>query len=496
MLVVRKIIYGALTFVLFCTLSSCGGGDEIPFQQKLSTYLMKDLPVVSVGSDKYAAYFDFTGAMIACSDPSTDATFNGLCQKITGSAELFDIYKLGNSEIAPLSGNVRPAVIFGQLKNTGSKLEYYAPIEETLKKITDEGRSAVLVTDFEEYTKDGQIYRQAYATPYFKKWLASGGDITFFVTDYLEGTLSKHLYYVVFDYNEHKLLKLVNDGLQGLPQNYKTFTLAANAYSIATNYGEARKGGTYHDEVGDDIVSTSIEDGSSNGFFMIDSLRAESYCFGSSWEDIIKNASFQTKENGVKEPFTHLFRNLFVDFSANNSYKINSLEVRMTDVQKDFDKYWGYYMATNNKPKIVKEEGETVLDFEGKEAGKDYYDENGNILPEYDYSKGPGEIKEIKDLLVFDNDLFKQSLAKDPSRTEMGICFKKGTTGTNLQLENPGDLCRIDIVVASADICDLSDIDSLFGWPGNDCLSASVKSTLQDMKPIGKPIYSYFVRIY
>ena len=187
---------------------------------------------------------------------------------------------------------------------------------------------------------------------------------------------------------------------------------------------------------------------------------------------------------------------LAVDFSASSSYKINSLEVRMTDVQKDFDKYWGYYLATNNKPQIVKEEGEVVLSFEGKEAGKDYYDEKGNILPEYDYSKGPGEIKEIKDLLVFDNDLFKKSLAKDPSRTEMGICFKNGATGSNLQLENPGDLCRIDIVVASADICDLSVIDSLFGWPGNDCLSASVKSTLQDMKPIGKPIYSYFVRIY
>ena len=57
------------------------------------------------------------------------------------------------------------------------------------------------------------------------------------------------------------------------------------------------------------------------------------------------------------------------------------------------------------------------------------------------------------------------------------------------------DLLRIDIVVAKAELCPLTQIEHLFYWPGNDCLSASIKSVLQDMKPIGKPIYSYFVRI-
>ena len=75
--------------------------------------------------------------------------------------------------------------------------QLWAPIEKTLKKIADEGRPALLVTDFEEYTKEGVIYRQAYATPYFENWLKRGGDIQFYVTDYMEGSLRKHLYYVV-----------------------------------------------------------------------------------------------------------------------------------------------------------------------------------------------------------------------------------------------------------------------------------------------------------
>ena len=212
-----------------CSLTdSIFGGNEDAFSDKLTVYLKKDLPVVRVSSEKYAAYFDFTGAMTACNDSQTAETFNGLCQKITGESAKFDIYKLGDSKIAPLTGEVRPAQIFAQLKNASKQQEFYAPIEDALKQITKEGRSAVLVTDFEEYTKDGQIYRHAYATPYFKSWLASGGDITFYVTDYNEG-IAKHLYYVVFDYNEHSLLKLVENSLQGLPVNYKRFTLATNS---------------------------------------------------------------------------------------------------------------------------------------------------------------------------------------------------------------------------------------------------------------------------
>ena len=50
-----------------------------------------------------------------------------------------------------------------------------------------------------------------------------------------------------------------------------------------------------------------------------------------------------------------------------------------------------------------------------------------------------------------------------------------------MQQDNPNALLRIDIVPEEVEICNLDKIDKLFGWPGNDCLSASVKSVLQDM---------------
>lgn len=483
--------------------ASCGmGGDDVPFKDKVTAYLKKDLPKVKESDgNKYAAYFDFTGAMIACNDAATSQTFNGLCQRIMGSSEQFDVFKLGNAKITRLTGEVRPAKIFAQLQNAPAQMEYYAPIEQTLDSIVKQGRPAVLVTDFEEYTPQGELFKQAYATPYFKKWLDHGGDISFFITDYQEGNISKHLYYVVFDYNEHSLLKLVEDGLHGLPKNYERFKLSTISFPMYTRYSSDSKGGTYHDAEGDDIVSFSIEDGTDDGFFSVEGLRAECYVFDASWPDIVGNVKMQCKENGADgkdgndAPFTHLFRHLFIDLSQADSYRINRLDVRVTDVQRDLDAYWAWQVASQNPPVIQKDGDEVYLDFTGHEAGESYYDETGKLLPEYDYSRQNIAVREIKDMLVFDNELFQQTYKDNSAAVELGIKFVPGFNG---EINGVGDeirLYRVDIVVSSAEMCDLSVIDTLFGWTGNDCLAASVKNTLQDMNPRGRVLYSYFIRI-
>ena len=178
-----------------------------------------------------------------------------------------------------------------------------------------------------------------------------------------------------------------------------------------------------------------------------------------------------------------------------DSYKLNALDVRVTDVYDDLEKYWAWHVASTNKPKIEKEDGEIYLDFEGHEAGEKYYDEKGYILPEYDYSKSPGQVGEIKDMFIFDNELFSKSYKSNPANTELGIKFNPGFTGQILQLGDGEHIFRVDIIVKSASICDLNTLNQLFGWTGNDCLYSSVKNALQDMNPVGRPIYSYFIRM-
>lgn len=497
--VLRTLALTAAAVALSVTLYSCGHKED--FKQELTDYLKKDLPQNTVKSDKYAAYFDFTGVYIAYNDPQTKQTFNNLTQKVIGSAAQFDIYSLANDSINTMTGRIDVGDIFQKLHDP-SEQKTVAPIEKTLQKIVDEGRPALLVTDFEEY-RDGVVYKDAYATPHFKKWLQKGGDIKFYVTDYQEGALSKHLYYVVFDYNQHPLRKMVDDALNGAPVNYQTFTLAINDYPMATAYPSAKQGGTYHNEDGEDVVSLSLENGKDddgNAFFSMDSLRAESYGFQGPWQDIVNNAKDATLGNGYKVPFTHLFSKLFIDLSGADSaaYNIKALAVRVTDVQDDFEDYTHYLKAINNAPIKKKDgDGSTYLDWDGHEEGEEYYDEQGNLMPEYDYPAHKPDIKEIKDMLTFDTSLFNSTRNANAAHTELAVNFDPHFTGViaGMDDDDANDLLRIDIVIADASICPQQRINQLFAWTGNDCLAQSVRNVLDELLPVGRPIFSYFVRI-
>ncbi len=53
---------------------------------------------------------------------------------------------------------------------------------------------------------------------------------------------------------------------------------------------------------------------------------------------------------------------------------------------------------------------------------------------------------------------------------------------------------RIDLYVADAEPNLGPQIDALFGWPGNNCLSSAVRNVLQHCNPRGSNVYTYFVR--
>ena len=126
-----KLINAGLIAILGLGLFSCGCNDKEPtFREQLTAYWKKDLPIVTVSSDKYAAYFDFSGVYVAYEDSDTKATFNGLTQKITSNGN-FNIYKLANSEITELTGELNPAQQFQQIHSVKEQNQLYAPIEET-----------------------------------------------------------------------------------------------------------------------------------------------------------------------------------------------------------------------------------------------------------------------------------------------------------------------------------------------------------------------------
>ena len=490
-------------------LSSCTTcfGDKVdisPNPQNIQAYYEKDSQRMSSES-KWAAYFDFSGVYIAYEDPTTAQTFNGITQKVTGSLNNYDLYSLANEKIEKLNGEDlhSAANIFAQLHNPSAQGQLYAPIEKTLEKIVKENRSALLVTDFEEYTPGHQIYQQAYSTPYFEEWLKRGKDITFFVTDYKEGSLDKHLYYTVFDDENHRLLKEIEDGLQGKAQNYRRFSLSMHNYSVMPKKGGTSGayagpciGGTYHDENGDDVVTGSIENGKDDGFNYLQGSRAELYTFDENWQAIVENARGQQEEEiPLQYRFRHLFQNLYADFSNVDSYQIKGLAARMTDIGKDFDLYMNWHTAMLYKPKTTIVEGEKEIEVPTESSN--LYDEQGNLLPEFDYVKlGGRNIADIQGVVAFDQSLFAQSFAKTQGHdVELAVDLNPQFGGVIAGNEESSGLYRIDIIVAKAEPNLGIQIDNLFSWPGNNCLSSAIRNVLQHCNPQGSCVYSYFIRM-
>lgn len=491
---------------LVSALSSCDGNkvDIGPNPQNIQAYYEMDSQRMP-SEGKWAAYFDFSGVYIAYEDPTTAQTFNGITQKVTGSLNNYDLYSLANEKIEKLNGEDlhSAANIFAQLHDPATQGQLYAPIEKTLKKIVDENRSALLVTDYEEYTPGHQIYQQAYATPYFEEWLKRGKDITFFVTDYKEGALNKYLYYTVFDDESHRLLREIEDGLQGKFQNYKRFTLSMHNYTVMPKKGGTSGayagpciGGTYHDQNGDDVVTGSIENGKEDGFNFLMGARAELYTFDENWSAIVENARGQEEEEiPLQYRFRHLFQNLYADFSNVDSYQIKRLAVRMTDIGKDFELYMNWHTAMQYKPKTTVVEGEKQVDIPSESS--EFYDEQGQLLPEFDYVKlGGRSISDIQGVVAFDQGLFAQTFAKTKGHeAELAVDLNPQFGGVIAGNEETSGLYRIDIVVANAEPNLGSQIDSLFSWSGNNCLSSAVRNVLQHCNPQGSCVYSYFIRM-
>ncbi len=497
----------SLCTALCISLYSCGTQPGyIPNANDYKSYLQKDeVPDTTVKADKFSAYFDFSGVYIAYEDSATSLTFNGIAQKVTGSMDKYDIYTLANDSVMQ-EKDITSGKFFAKLKDSKQQGKLYAPIEKTLRKILKDDQSALFVTDFEEYTPERIIYRQAYATSYFEQWIQRGKRITFFVTDYFEGKkkdkkskkseklqgIKKHLYYAVFDDAEGNLLKEIYAGLEGCPVNYKVFTLSNDSYTISTDYKTPTQGGTYHDETGNDIVTASIEDGSEEYGFKKVGDRAEVYTFGEPWKNIVVNANMM-KEEGVPVPFRHVFHNLFMDLSKFDSYSIDKLDVNVSEIGDDFQKYLGWSIAQKYPAEISTIEGEQVVEIPQQSA--EYYNADGSINEYYDYPNNKGVVTPVSNLLVFSQQCFDDSKNQDNGeKTEIAIDLSQTATGA----EAAGSLLRVDVSIAKASPKlglpkEGELLYDLFNWEGNDCLYMSIKNVLQHSSPEGRLIYTYFI---
>ena len=463
------IIFGLLAMVL---LQSCGS--KAMHETSIDEYAAtRPFTASSFDSEKFDMYVDFSdGIVYAYKDENTSRHMLNLVNKVLQSTQMDSAYAMGQNKITNIS-NLTTTQFYNKVIDTRNYIDIMAPIEMSLKRITDGNNLAILVTDYEEYTQDRKIQHAAYAADYFNKWLKKGGNIIFYAFPYREKNIDKHLYITLFDNSAYSLDKEIQEAFEGLIHNYTRFNLSNTSYAISRNYPSKTQGGCNHCPIElDDIISYTNETGTGDSWRILKGQDAEFYPFGESWSEIYKGAQAAiadykntpaSERDGLID-YKFLLGNLIIDFTNLDAYNVRDIDVAVYNIQNDFDTYTEYVNDS-----------------------LDYYSPD---IAEEDKPEKPVYRKvnhtEVPDMFVFngtvENNIANVSFDFSPKF--------KGTLPSTIQDE---EFIMVDIRIAQCEP-DYSKVTNLFFWGNNSSLEQSVRLTMQKFKPEGKTLYRYYIK--
>ncbi|WP_147319868.1 hypothetical protein [Chitinophaga silvisoli] len=416
-------------------------------------------------------FIDFSAGINNAFKTSTVSSLMSECFN-TILTDKFEVFKLGSNEVTSLP--ITNTTQLGQeINNQSNYKDIWAPIQKTVDKITDADNDALLITDFEEWINKTEVTNTAYLKIPFSKWLTKGHSIHFFIVDYKEGNVDKHIYFTIFNCTNNLLAKLAPK----LAAYSTRFDLTTNAYSLSTNYPDPTSGGIYNDKNILDLRKDQY----------IKSELYEYYPSGLGWKDI----SDIRKDDAN---FSDIFRNLFIDLSNQDSYSFKSFEVLTYNVTSDFEHFAKADYALHNPPKTIKgKNGETkISDGESDAILLECYNEDGTLKEACKYK--PPTLQPLSNYFRLNQPLFDNTNKSDNKHVELGITFDP-----HFSPAESDTLLRINIVLTAA----TPNIDNpklqKFKWINekgteNIALYESVKNTLLELKPENKIVYTYYIK--
>jgi hypothetical protein len=416
-------------------------------------------------------FIDFSAGINNAFKTSTVSSLLSECFN-TILTDKFQVYKLGSNLITPLP--VTNTTQLGQeISNQSNYKDIWAPIQKAVDTITNADNDALLITDFEEWIDKTEVTNTAYLKLPFKKWLDKGYSIHFFIVDYKEGNVDKHIYFTLFNTTNNLLSKLAPK----LAPYSTRFDLSTNAYSLSINYAEPKAGGIVNEK--------NILDLKKDQYIKSESY--EYYPLGLGWKDI----SDIHKDDAT---FTDIFRNLFIDISNQDSYSFKAFDVQTFNATADFDNFAKVDYALHNPPKTTKgKNGETKISDDEKESPiLEYYNEDGTFNEAKKYK--PQILKPLPNYFHLNQPLFDNTNKSDSKKVELGITFDP-----NFGAAEADTLLRLNIVLTDATPNENNPKLAKFKWfnakgTENTALYQSVINTLQELKPENKTIYTYYIK--
>lgn len=452
-------------------------------------------------SGKSSVYIDFSDGLVQAytQTPANVQIIQAITNKLVSPN--IEWFALGQGKISPLEYNSNE--LFNKVSDPKQYKDIMAPIQETLKKITDGNNDALLVTDYEEYTTDGKEQFENYPKQYFINWLKKGNSITFFYTDYEETSnttkmkSSKHLYFTVFTHgraNVNSMISMIRDALKGR-YTTKEFTLNSNPYSVSNDY-EGKEFTGLQNKQFNQWKNLNI-----NASFD-KQLPYEVIGINKPWDEDVEKyvKNIIDKENGV------FLGKLFLNGSDQSSYKLNKVAVKVYDVTDDYKFYAQCEEAKNHRPQMIKDNGKNVV---WDEASKKnpitttcYLKDKSDLKKDWIYGQDNAKpLKAWDEVFTHDEKIFSDHLRNSPDKVELITLFHKNYKLSKVQ--DPTALIRIDYVIEDAIFNDANAQLKDFEWTSttvkgkvNNSLAEAIRNSLQDesVKPTGKILYSYFMK--
>lgn len=499
----KPIIFSLLAVLL---LIACGHDTKGPFAdfnpydanlaKRIEAYQDAKFPnLANSKTGNPALYIDFSsGINSALKNPVIKDLINNCYNQLSGNGTVC-LYKLGGHQVS-LFGCTDKS-ISDDFFNPGSYGDNFAPIEAAVDSITRKNNDALLITDFEEWKDNQEVFDRAYLKPYFVNWLSKGNTIHFFIADYNEGKVSKHIYFTIFNCgnpNESSMITKLQAKLSSLTR----YDLTNKSYKLTQLYPSEKSGGIFYDETGKSDKAKNILDikeNYTNG--LKNGNPFEFYPFGLDWKTIDETHSSYKSQN----QFNDFFRKLFIDLQDENAYVYGDFDVKVYDVTDDFVNFAKCNEVKNHVPKLEKgSNGEDKFkDDEKDPVVLSCYDTKGKVKDEWIYKSQENAPNILTEVFVLNKELFKNTKDTDKKKVEFGVSFD---TKYNLKnIANPDGLIRVDIVLNSAEPNLTNPILENFKWVNsksvpNVALYESIKTTLQEVgvKPTNKVIYSYYIK--
>ncbi len=506
--IVIPAIAGGIVF-----LSSCGGsGEKIAFsdfhpEKEIEKYI-DGYYSASLGessnpkSGKSSVYIDFSDGLVQAytKNPQNVQIIQAITNKLVNPD--IEWFALGSGKINPLDYNSNE--LFNKVSDPKQYKDIMAPIQETLRKITEGSNDALLVTDYEEYTTDGKEQFENYPKNYFINWLKKGNSITFFYTDYEEVNnkskikSAKHLYFTVFTHGsatESSMISMVRDALKDR-YTTKEFTLNNNPYSVTNNYGGKDFTGMQNKQF------NQWKNFNSNAC-LDKKLPYEVIGINKVWnEDVDKYVqNIIDKENGI------FLAKLYLNASDQSSYKLNKVAVRVYDAAEDYKHYAECEEAKNHQPKMTKDKGKN--DVWSEESKKDpivttcYEKDKTELKKDWIFVSGnPKPLESWEELFSHDEKIFSDHLKNSPEKVELITNFHKNYKLKNIKSNTA--LLRIDYVIEDATFNSENNQLNDFQWSSttqkdktNNSLAEAIRNSLQEpsVSPKGKILYSYYIKL-